>query len=100
MIMYTAKEYFLFNKFIMPYALQLLFWAGIGGTLYGTWWLYANDNWACTAIDVKGRMSKTPKDDYGFETRMIHAGSQPEPVTGARYTMAIGAAYFTCCICS
>ena len=31
-------------------------------------------------------MSKTPKDDYGFETRMIHAGSQPEPVTGARQT--------------
>ncbi|MEQ9607203.1 MAG: O-acetylhomoserine aminocarboxypropyltransferase [Kiloniellaceae bacterium] len=24
--------------------------------------------------------------DYGFETRMIHAGSQPEPVTGARQT--------------
>ncbi len=31
-------------------------------------------------------MSKTPKDEYGFETRMIHAGSQPEPVTGARQT--------------
>jgi O-acetylhomoserine (thiol)-lyase len=27
-----------------------------------------------------------PKDDYGFETRMIHAGAQPEPVTGARQT--------------
>jgi O-acetylhomoserine (thiol)-lyase len=25
-------------------------------------------------------------DDYGFETRMIHAGSQPEPITGARQT--------------
>lgn len=24
--------------------------------------------------------------DYGFETRMIHAGAQPEPVTGARQT--------------
>ncbi len=24
--------------------------------------------------------------DFGFETRMIHAGSQPEPVTGARQT--------------
>ncbi len=31
-------------------------------------------------------MSETPKDRYGFETRMIHAGSQPEPVTGARQT--------------
>jgi O-acetylhomoserine (thiol)-lyase len=27
---------------------------------------------------------KTP--EYGFETRMIHAGSQPEPITGARQT--------------
>ncbi len=31
-------------------------------------------------------MSKKRKDDYGFETRMIHAGSQPEPITGARQT--------------
>ncbi|MDJ0937912.1 MAG: PLP-dependent transferase, partial [Kiloniellales bacterium] len=23
-------------------------------------------------------------DDFGFETRAIHAGSQPDPVTGAR----------------
>ncbi len=30
----------------MPYALQVLFWAGIGGTLYGTWWLYTHENWA------------------------------------------------------
>ena len=31
-------------------------------------------------------MTSKPEDDYGFETRMIHAGSQPEPVTGARQT--------------
>src|SRR3546814_2177273 len=24
--------------------------------------------------------------DFGFETRMIHAGTQPEPATGARQT--------------
>ena len=40
------KDYILFRKFIMPVALQFLFWAGIGGTLYGSWWLYSNDNWA------------------------------------------------------
>ena len=40
------KDYFLFRKFIMPVALQVLFWAGIGGTLYGTWWLYIHENWA------------------------------------------------------
>ena len=26
------------------------------------------------------------KESFGFETRMIHAGTQPEPVTGARQT--------------
>ena len=31
-------------------------------------------------------MSKAGKDGYGFETRMLHAGSPPEPVTGARQT--------------
>ncbi|MFQ6016835.1 MAG: aminotransferase class I/II-fold pyridoxal phosphate-dependent enzyme, partial [Kiloniellaceae bacterium] len=31
-------------------------------------------------------MSKRNKEEFGFETRMIHAGSQPEPVTGARQT--------------
>ncbi len=44
--MSTLTDYLLFKKFIMPFALQLLFWAGIGGTLYGTWWLYTHDNWA------------------------------------------------------
>ncbi len=29
---------------------------------------------------------KRKNRDYGFETRMIHAGTQPEPVTGARQT--------------
>ena len=44
--MHTILEYIRFNKFIMPAALQFLFWSGIGGTLYGTWWLFMHDNWA------------------------------------------------------
>ena len=44
--MHVLKEYLAFKRFIMPYALQALFWSGIGGTLYGTWWLYVHDNWA------------------------------------------------------
>ncbi|MGF1628268.1 MAG: O-acetylhomoserine aminocarboxypropyltransferase [Kiloniellaceae bacterium] len=36
------------------------------------------------------KTAKRPKRDgsrdFGFETRMIHAGTQPEPVTGARQT--------------
>lgn len=44
--MKTLKAFMKFEKMIMPYALQSLFWAGIGGTLYGTWWLYTHHNWA------------------------------------------------------
>ena len=44
--MSKLKDYLLFKKLIMPYALQVLFWAGIGGTFYGAWWLYSHDNWA------------------------------------------------------
>lgn len=35
-----------FRRLLMPYILQALFWSGIGGTLYGTYWLYSHDNWA------------------------------------------------------
>ena len=31
-------------------------------------------------------MSSDKRDRYGFETRMIHAGTPPEPITGARQT--------------
>ena len=44
--MNTLVDYILFKRFIMPAALQFLFWSGICGTLYGTWWLYAHGNWA------------------------------------------------------
>ena len=39
-------DYILFKRFIMPSALQFFFWSGIGGTLYGSWWLYTHGNWA------------------------------------------------------
>ena len=32
-------DYLAFREFVTPYALQILFWTGIGGVLYGTWWL-------------------------------------------------------------
>ena len=44
--MNTFKEFLLFKRLIMPVALQVLFWAAIGGVLYGSWWLYTNGNWA------------------------------------------------------
>ena len=44
--MSNFKDLMLFRKFIMPGALQFLFWSGIGGVLYGSWWLFSNGNWA------------------------------------------------------
>ena len=31
---------------VAPYILEILFWAGMAGTLYGSWWLFAHDHWA------------------------------------------------------
>ena len=42
----AVKEFLSFKRLLMPYILQVLFWAGIGGTLYGTYWLFTHDNWA------------------------------------------------------
>lgn len=50
------QDYLLFNKFIMPVALQFLFWAGIAGTLYGAWWLYTHDNRAWIMALVFGTL--------------------------------------------
>ena len=44
--MSTLTDYLLFRKLITPLALLVLFWAAIGGCLYGSWWLYQHDNWA------------------------------------------------------
>lgn len=35
-----------FEKMISPFLLQVLFWAGIGGVLYGTYTLIVLDQWA------------------------------------------------------
>lgn len=40
------KDILLFRKMVAPSILQVLFWAGIGGTLYGTYVLIELDNWA------------------------------------------------------
>lgn len=52
----SIKNYLLFRKFITPYALQVLFWGAIGGTLYGTWWLFVHDNWAWVLSLVFGAL--------------------------------------------
>lgn len=54
--MHSLKQYVLFEKFIMPFALQMLFWAGIAGCVYGSWWLYTHDNWAWIMALVFGTL--------------------------------------------
>ncbi len=44
--MNTLWEILTFRRMISPVVLQILFWAGIGGTLYGTYVLYSLGNWA------------------------------------------------------
>ena len=54
--MAKLTDYLAFREFVTPYALQILFWAGIGGVLYGAWWLYTNDNWAWIMALVFGTL--------------------------------------------
>ncbi len=44
--MRSALDILTFRKMISPYVLQVLFWAGIGGCLYGTYVLISLDHWA------------------------------------------------------
>ena len=44
--MNTIIDYLAFRRMIAPVLLQVLFWAGVGGTLYGTWVLISLYHWA------------------------------------------------------
>ena len=44
--MQAIRDFLAFRRLLMPVLLQVLFWAGIGGTLYGAFWLFTHDNWA------------------------------------------------------
>lgn len=44
--MKAILDVLIFRRMISPFVLQLLFWAGIGGVLYGTYILYSRDHWA------------------------------------------------------
>ena len=47
-------EYIVFKRFLAPYLLQFLFWAGIAGTLFGAGWLFVRGNWAWVTALVFG----------------------------------------------
>lgn len=44
--MSTLFDLLRFRKLIAPYILELLFWSAIGGTVYGSYWLFMHDHWA------------------------------------------------------
>ena len=41
-----TRDFLSFQHMVAPVLLQVLFWAGIGGTFYGTWVLVQLGNWA------------------------------------------------------
>lgn len=42
------------RKMIAPAILEILFWAGVAGTLYGAYWLFTHDHWAWWIVLVFG----------------------------------------------
>jgi len=44
--MSNIRQVLSFERMISPFLLQILFWAGIGGVLYGTYTLIVLDQWA------------------------------------------------------
>jgi len=44
--MATFIDILSFRRMVSPVLLQILFWAGIGGTLYGSWVLFTLQHWA------------------------------------------------------
>lgn len=44
--MSSLADYLSFRRMIAPIVIQLLFWAGVAGCLYGAYVLYRLGNWA------------------------------------------------------
>jgi len=46
-----------FRTMVAPYILEILFWGGVGGTLYGSYWLFMHGNWAWWLALVFGTLA-------------------------------------------
>jgi len=55
--MSTFWQILTFRRMIAPVVLQILFWAGIGGTLYGTYVLTHLGHWAWWMALIFGTMA-------------------------------------------
>ncbi len=58
----------LFRQMVAPAILQLLFWAGIGGTIYGTYVLVHLDHWAWWMALVFGILTTRVIFEFGILT--------------------------------
>ena len=54
--MSTLFDLLRFRKLIAPHILEILFWAGVAGTLYGSYWLFVHDHWAWWVALVFGTL--------------------------------------------
>jgi hypothetical protein len=64
--MSTLAEILRFRIMIAPYLLEILFWAGIAGTLYGAYWLFTHDNWAWWIALVFGSLTTRVIFEFGL----------------------------------
>ena len=55
-----------FRTMVAPYLLEILFWAGIAGTIYGSFWLFAHDNWAWWMALVFGSLLTRVIFEFGL----------------------------------
>jgi hypothetical protein len=56
----------LFRQMIAPIILQFLFWAGIGGTIYGTYVLVKLDHWAWWMALIFGTLTTRVLFEFGI----------------------------------
>ena len=55
--MHKLTDILTFKTLLAPVLLQVLFWAGMVGNFYGSWWLYSHGNWAWIVSLVFGSLA-------------------------------------------
>lgn len=55
-----------FRIMVAPYILELLFWSGLAGTIYGAFWLFIHDNWAWWIALVFGTLLTRVIFEFGL----------------------------------
>ena len=55
-----------FRVMLAPFLLELLFWAGMAGTIYGAYWLFTHDHWAWWLALVFGSIFTRVVFEFGL----------------------------------